>query len=114
MSRAKNWVREQFCHQLDFFDLQIVKKLQLIYIAACRLRFKLAETNLIDTFLHTEHCRHINCKECSVYCLNITLSFKMNKCVYKNVYYIYIYNTYYTLCVSLVYKLGAINAWSLS
>ena len=32
----------------------------------------------------------------------------MNKCVYKNVYYIY--NTYYTYYVSLVYKLSAINA----
>src|SRR6218665_2478202 len=59
---GKNWVREQFCHQLDFFYLQTVKKLQLIDIAACRLRFKLAETNLIVTFLHTEHCRHYNCK----------------------------------------------------
>jgi len=27
---GKNWVREQFCHQLDFFDLQTDKKLQLI------------------------------------------------------------------------------------
>jgi len=24
---GKNWVREQFCHQLDFFYLQTVKKL---------------------------------------------------------------------------------------
>ena len=48
--------REQFCHQLDFFDLQTAKKLQLIDSAACRLQFKLAEMNLIDTFLYTEHC----------------------------------------------------------
>jgi len=45
----ENWVREQFCHQLDFFDLQTVKKLQLIDSAACRkLRFNLAKTNLIE------------------------------------------------------------------
>ena len=42
------WVREQFCRQLEFFDLQIAKKLQLIDSAACRLQFKLAEMNLID------------------------------------------------------------------
>ena len=59
---GKKLIREQFCHQLDFFDLQTVKELQLIDIAACRLRFKLAETNLMDTFLHTEHCIHYNCK----------------------------------------------------
>src|SRR6218665_2274237 len=46
---GKNWAGEQFCHQLDFFYLQTAKKLQLIDSAACRtLRFKLAETNLID------------------------------------------------------------------
>src|SRR6218665_3234395 len=59
---GKNWVREQFCHQLDFFDLQTGKKLQLIDRAACRLQFKLAEMNLIDTFLYTERCRYYNCK----------------------------------------------------
>ena len=46
---GKNLVREQFCHQLDFFDLQTVKKLQLIDSAACRkLRLKLAKMKLID------------------------------------------------------------------
>jgi len=25
---GKNWVREQFCHQLDFFDLQTANRLQ--------------------------------------------------------------------------------------
>jgi len=33
---GKNLVREQFCHQLDFFGLQTAKKLQLINSAACR------------------------------------------------------------------------------
>src|SRR6218665_704017 len=43
---GNNWVREQLCHQLDFFYLQTAKKLQLTDCAACRkLRFKLAETN---------------------------------------------------------------------
>src|SRR6218665_2953398 len=59
---GRYWVREQFCHQLDFFYLQIAKKLQLIDSAACRLRFKLAEMNSIDTFLYTEHCRYYSCK----------------------------------------------------
>src|SRR6218665_885651 len=41
--------REQFCQKLDFFDLQTANKLQPIDSAACRkLRFKLAEMNLID------------------------------------------------------------------
>src|SRR6218665_896015 len=91
MSQAKTaWVREQFCHQLDFFDLQAVKKLQLIDIAACRVRFKLAEMNLIDTFLHTEHCRQDNVLYIVKMLPYRLKSFKMNKCVYKSVYYIYI------------------------
>src|SRR6218665_1679230 len=59
---GRYWVREQFCHQLDSFDLPIAKKLQLIDSAACRLRFMLSETNSIDTLLYTEHCRYYNCK----------------------------------------------------
>src|SRR6218665_3608354 len=57
---GKNWVREQFCNQQDFFELQTAKS-QLIDSAACRLRFKLAEMNLIETFLYTEHSRYCNC-----------------------------------------------------
>jgi len=46
---GKNLVRKQFRHQLDFFNLQTAKKSQLIDRAASRkLRFKLAEMNLID------------------------------------------------------------------
>ena len=48
---GKNRVREQCCHQLDFFDVQTAKMLglNLFDSAACRkLRFKLAEMNLID------------------------------------------------------------------
>jgi len=50
-------VREQFCHQLNFFDLgyRHAKKLQLIDSAACRkLRLKLAEMNLIDFCIKKE------------------------------------------------------------
>ena len=65
---SRYWIIEQFCHKLDFFDLQIAKKLQLIDSAACRLRFKLAEMNSIDTFYTQNIVDTIIVGECSVYC----------------------------------------------
>src|SRR6218665_506536 len=64
---GRYWIREQFCHQLDFFDLQTVKKLQLIDSAARRLRFKLTEMN--STHFYTQNIVDIIIvRECSVYC----------------------------------------------
>src|SRR6218665_2874090 len=91
---GRYWVREQFCHQLDFFDLQIAKKVQLIDSAACRLRFKLPEMNSIHTFLYTEHCtcRYYNYKRMFCILLKRYLIILKGISVYLKMY-IYIYNT---------------------